>query len=275
IKPSVITNNEGTPIAKIEEGDVVFCFNFRTDRLREITTVFTQKDMPEFDMHTMPLHYLTMTTYDESFKNVHVVFENQVLEDTLGEVLAKNKKTQLRIAETEKYPHVSFFFSGGREEVFAGEDRLLVPSPKVATYDLKPAMSAVEVKEAVVEKLNEKHYDFICLNFANADMVGHTGVREAIIEALETVDKSLKEVVTTARKNDYSVVIIADHGNADYAINKDGSPNTAHSLNPVPCIIIDKNVSKLNNGSLCDVAPSLLKIMQLPNPEQMTGKALF
>lgn len=275
IKPSVITNKEGNPIAKIEEGDVVFCFNFRTDRLREITTVFTQKDMPEFDMHTMPLHYLTMTTYDESFKNVRIVFENQVLEDTLGEVLAKNKKTQLRIAETEKYPHVSFFFSGGREEVFSGEDRFLIPSPKVATYDLKPAMSAVEVKEAVVEKLNEKHYDFICLNFANADMVGHTGIPKAIIEALETVDNCLKEVVTIARKNDYSVVIIADHGNADYAINKDGSPNTAHSLNPVPCIIIDKNVGKLNNGSLCDVAPSLLKIMQLPKPERMTGKALF
>ncbi len=275
IKPSVITDKEENPIATIEEGDIVFCFNFRTDRLREITTVLTQKDMPEFGMQTIPLHYLTMTTYDESFKDVHIAFENQVLEDTLGEVLAKNNKTQLRIAETEKYPHVSFFFSGGREDVFSGEDRFLIPSPKVATYDLKPAMSAIEVKDAVVEKLNQNTYDFICLNFANADMVGHTGVREAIIEALETVDKCLKEVVSTARKNKYSVMIIADHGNADSAINKDGSPNTAHSLNPVPCVVLDESVSAINNGSLCNVAPSILKIMQLQQPDRMTAKSLF
>ena len=275
IKPIVMINNDGTPIATLKEGDVFICFNFRTDRLREITTALTQKEIPEFNMQTMPLYYVTLTKYDESFKNVHIMFDKDDLRNTLGEVLEKNNKTQLRIAETEKYPHVTFFFSGGRENAFKGEKRILIPSPKVATYDLKPAMSALEVKEAVIKEIKNSQPDFICLNFANADMVGHTGIYNAIIEALETVDTCVKKVTEEAIANNYSVMITADHGNADFAINADGSPNTAHSCNPVPCFLLDKDVSQIKNGKLCDIAPTILTIMKLEIPAEMKGKSLI
>jgi 2,3-bisphosphoglycerate-independent phosphoglycerate mutase len=274
IKPAVITGNDGKPLATIQPGDVVICFNFRTDRLREITVALTQKDMPEAGMNTMPLHYVTMTRYDDTFKNVHIAFDKEDLRMTLGEVISRNGLEQIRIAETEKYPHVTFFFSGGREEPFEGEKRIMIPSPKVPTYDLKPEMSAIEVKDAIVPELKKAEADFICLNFANADMVGHTGVWDAIIQALEAVDKCVKEVAETAIASDYSVIITADHGNADYALNDDGSANTAHSTNPVPCFLFDKDHHKLNNGKLCDLAPTILAIMQLPVPPEMTGKAL-
>ncbi len=274
IKPAVITNNNGTPLATLNEGDVVICFNFRTDRLREITTVLTQKDMPEFGMHTMNLHYVTMTRYDESFQKVHVVFDKDDLNNTLGEVLARNGRTQLRIAETEKYPHVTFFFSGGREEAFPGESRVMIPSPKVATYDLQPEMSAPQVKDAAIRELQSGKYDFICLNFANADMVGHTGVASAIIKALETVDSCLKEVVETAASLGYTILVTADHGNADYAINPDGSPNTAHTTNPVPCWLINSAYKEIRPGRLCDLAPTILHIMGLPIPSEMKGEVL-
>jgi 2,3-bisphosphoglycerate-independent phosphoglycerate mutase len=275
IKPSVIVRNDGSPKAIVENGDVVFCFNFRSDRLREITTVLSQENMFEHDMKTIPLHYITLTSYDENFKNVHLAFENHILKDTIGEVLSKNKKTQLRIAETEKYAHVTFFFSGGREKPFENEERILISSPKIATYDLKPSMSAFEVKDAVVEEIRKEKHDFICLNFANADMVGHTGIYKAITEAIETIDKCTEEVVNAAKEHDYSVIIIADHGNADNAINKDGSPNTAHSLNPVPCFIFDKDFKHVEKGKLCDVAPTILKIMGIPIPDLMNGKVLI
>lgn len=275
IKPVVMVNNDGTPVGTVKEEDVFICFNFRTDRLREITTVLTQKEMPEFNMQTIPLYYVTLTKYDESFKNVHIMFDKDDLLNTLGEVLEKNNKTQLRIAETEKYPHVTFFFSGGRENAFKGEKRILIPSPKVATYDLKPAMSALEVKEAVIKEIKNSQPDFICLNFANADMVGHTGIYEAIKEALETVDTCVKEVTDEAIANNYSVMITADHGNADFAINADGSPNTAHSCNPVPCFLLDKDVSQIKNGKLSDIAPTILSLMKLEIPSEMTGKSLI
>ena len=275
IKPSVVVRNDGTPKAIIESGDVVFCFNFRTDRLREITTVLSQKNMSEYDMKTIPLHYITLTSYDQNFKNVHLAFENHILKDTIGEVLSENKKTQLRIAETEKYAHVTFFFSGGREKPFENEERILISSPKIATYDLKPSMSAYEVKDAVVKEIGKEKHDFICLNFANADMVGHTGIYKAITEAIETIDKCTEEVVNAAKEHDYSVVIIADHGNADNAVNKDGSPNTAHSLNTVPCFVFDKDFKHVENGKLCDVAPTILKIMGIPIPDLMNGKVLI
>lgn len=279
IKPAVVTGNNGEPTATIKPGDVVICFNFRTDRLREITTVLTQKDMPEHGMKTLDLYYVTMTRYDESFKNVHIIFEKPDLQMTLGETLSKQGKKQIRIAETEKYAHVTFFFSGGREETFKNENRILIPSPKVATYDLQPEMSANEVKEAMVKEVKKQDADFICLNFANPDMVGHTGVYEAIIKALETVDNCVKEVTETAKKNGYSVIIIADHGNPDIAVNEDGSPNTAHSTNPVPFILIDKdhkkNKAELKPGRLCDVAPSILKLMNLEIPKEMDGKVLI
>jgi 2,3-bisphosphoglycerate-independent phosphoglycerate mutase len=265
---------DGKPLATIAQNDVVICFNFRTDRLREITTVLSQKDMPEFGMKTLPLHYVTMTRYDESFKGVKAIYEKEDLKNTLGEVLADNGKKQLRIAETEKYPHVTFFFNGGREENFPGEDRIMVSSPKVATYDLQPAMSAPEVKDKVVEAINRNLYDFICLNFANADMVGHTGFIKAITEAVETVDRCLKETVEAARANGYSVIITADHGNADFAINADGSPNTAHTTNPVPCWLISEDYKSIKPGRLSDLAPTILKMMGIEIPKEMEGDIL-
>lgn len=272
IKP--ITNSSITN-SKINNDDVVICFNFRTDRCREITDVLTQTNMPEFGMKKLDLHYTTMTEYDHSFKNVNVVFETDDLKNTLGEILEQNNKTQIRIAETEKYPHVSFFFSGGREVPFEGEKRIMIPSPKVATYDLQPEMSAMEVTAAIVTEINNKSADFICLNFANADMVGHTGVWEAIIKAVETVDSCVEKVVTTALLNEYTIFLTADHGNADYAINDDGTPNTAHTLNLVPLFIIDDNWKGIiNPGKLGDIAPTILTMMNLPVPKEMTGSIL-
>ncbi len=274
IKPSLMVDSDSKPIATISEGDVVLCFNFRTDRLREITSVLTQKDMPEHGMKALQLYYVTMTRYDESFRNVKVVFDKDDLKNTLGEILAQQGKTQLRIAETEKYPHVTFFFSGGREDIFPQEERVMISSPKVATYDLQPSMSAPEVRDAVVAEINKGKFDFICLNFANADMVGHTGVYEAIKEALETVDKCLEEVVAAALHQDYSIIITADHGNADFASNPDGSPNTAHTTNPVPCWLIDKDYKTIQPGRLADLAPTILKIMGLEAPSEMKGNVL-
>ncbi len=272
IKP--IINN--TFDSRIRKGDAVICFNFRTDRCREITEVLTQQDFPEWQMTKLDLYYTTMTQYDHNFKNVHVIFENDDLKNTLGEILQNNDKTQIRIAETEKYPHVSFFFSGGREKPFNGEKRILIPSPKVATYDLKPEMSAYEVTEAILPEIANKTANFICLNYANADMVGHTGVWEAIIKAVETVDTCVEKVVTAALENDYTVLLTADHGNADCAINEDGSPNTAHTLNPVPLFIIDNQWSeKIKSGKLGDIAPTILKIMGLSIPNEMTGEILI
>ena len=256
IKPTVINEN-GKPVAVIKNDDVVICFNFRTDRCREITEVLTQKDFPEQGMKKLSLHYTTMTKYDESFKNVHVVFENDDLKNTIGEIISKNGLKQIRIAETEKYPHVTFFFSGGRELPFEGEKRIMAPSPKVATYDLQPEMSANELTEKIVPEIENKSADFICLNFANTDMVGHTGVWSAVIKAAETVDKCVEKVVTAALQNDYTVFLLADHGNADFMINGDGSPNTAHSLNLVPFFIINKDwKGNIKPGKLGDVAPN-------------------
>lgn len=272
INPIINTNIENT---KIKDGDVVISFNFRTDRCREITEVLTQVDMPTFGMHKLNLHYTTMTQYDQSFEKVNVVFQNDDLKNTLGEILEQSKKIQIRIAETEKYPHVSFFFSGGREIPFEGEKRIMVPSPKVATYDLKPEMSAHELIAAIVPEIENKTADFICLNFANADMVGHTGVWNAVIKAVETVDTCVEKVVTAALANDYAVFLLADHGNADYEINEDGTPNTAHSLNLVPFFVIDNEWNgKLKSGKLGDIAPTILSMMQLPIPKEMTGNIL-
>jgi 2,3-bisphosphoglycerate-independent phosphoglycerate mutase len=274
IKPLVKVDEKGEPVGKIKPNDVVICFNFRTDRLRETTIVLTQKDMPEFDMQTMPLHYVTMTRYDETFKNVHIVYDKDNLENTIGEILSKNGKKQIRIAETEKYAHVTFFFSGGREVEFIGEKRIMIPSPKVATYDLQPEMSAPLVKDAIVAELKKQEVDFVCLNFANGDMVGHTGVYSAITKAVETVDKCVSEVVETAKTNGYEAIIIADHGNADYAVNNDGSENTAHSLNPVPFILVSDRYKIANNGILADVAPTILSMMGIDIPSEMTGNVL-
>ena len=274
IKPIVITDDAGNAIGTIKENDVVICFNFRTDRCREITQVLTQQNMPEQGMNTLPLYYVTMTNYDHTFKNVHLVYDKDNLENTLGEVLEKAGKTQIRIAETEKYPHVTFFFSGGREKEFNGEKRIMIPSQKVATYDLKPEMSAVEVTDAIVPELLKGDTDFICLNFANADMVGHTGDYKAVTKAIETVDACTKRVVEAGLKTGYSFIIIADHGNADYMINPDGSPNTAHSTNPVPCILIDTDYKKVSDGKLADIAPTILKMMKLAIPKEMDGKVL-
>ena len=275
IKPVVMVDENAQPIATIAEGDVVVCYNFRTDRLREITTVLTQKDMPEFGMATMPLYYLTMTRYDDSFKGIKIVFDKDNLQNTLGEIIARNNMRQIRIAETEKYAHVTFFFNGGREEPFEGEERILISSPKVATYDLKPEMSAFEVTDAIVEKLKLAEADFVCLNFANGDMVGHTGIYDAIWKAVKAVDSCVERVVTTARENGYDVFVTADHGNADYAQNPDGSPNTAHSLNPVPLIVVSDNVAAVKDGALCDIAPSILELMGIKQPEDMTGHSLI
>lgn len=274
IKPEVITDEAGKPLATLAAGDVVICFNFRTDRLREITTVLTQTEMPEEGMHTMPLYYVTMSRYDEEFRGIHVLYDKDNVQNSLGETVGRAGLRQLRIAETEKYAHVTFFFSGGREEAFPGEERILVHSPKVATYDLQPEMSAPEVKDKLVAAINENKFDFICLNFANCDMVGHTGVYEAIETAVRTVDACTREVVTAARKNGYDILIIADHGNADHALNEDGTPNTAHSLNPVPAILVSDRFKSMKNGTLADVAPTILKVMGLTQPEEMTGGAL-
>ena len=275
IKPTVITGSDQLPLAAIKDGDVAICFNFRTDRCREITEVLTQKDFPENNMHKLSLHYTTMTQYDHSFKNVHVVFENDDLKNTLGDIIAQNGLKQIRIAETEKYPHVTFFFSGGREIPFEGEKRIMVPSPKVATYDLKPEMSAYELTDAIIPEIENKTADFICLNYANTDMVGHTGVFTAGIKAAETVDKCVEKVVTAALKNGYTIFLTADHGNADYMINEDGSPNTAHTLNLVPFFVIDNEwKGKLKTGKLGDLAPTILTMMQLPVPQEMTGNIL-
>ena len=269
IQPIIHTTKSGLPIGLISEGDAVICFNFRTDRGREITQALTQKDFPEQNMYKMNLYYVTMTNYDESFKGVQTLFKNQHLENTLGETLSKYGKKQIRIAETEKYPHVTFFFSGGRETPFEGEHRILCPSPKVATYDLKPEMSAYDIKESIKSELHKQVADFICLNFANPDMVGHTGVFKAAIKACETVDIYTKEIITEALKNNYSCLLIADHGNSDKMINSDGSPNTAHTLNPVPCILIEKtNTHKLKNGILSDIAPTILNLMNIDIPKR-------
>lgn len=275
IKPTVIVGADQKPLATIKDGDAVICFNFRTDRCREITEVLSQTDMPDFGMKKLSLNYTTMTEYDKTFKNVSVVFENDNLNNTLGEILANNGKKQIRIAETEKYPHVSFFFSGGRETPFEGERRLLVPSPKVATYDLKPEMSAVELTDAIVPEIEKESADFICLNYANADMVGHTGVFTAAIKAVETVDKCVERVVTAALEHGYTIFLTADHGNADYLINEDGTPNTAHTMNLVPLFIIDKNFKgTIKPGKLGDIAPTILTMMGLPIPQEMTGDVL-
>jgi len=276
IQPIVMTNENDQPLATIQEGDVVICFNYRTDRLREMTIAFTQENHPEQEMYTMPLQWYTMTNYKSSFKNIEVIFDKDNVYNTLGEVVSKAGLKQIRIAETEKYAHVTFFFSGGRESEFDGERRILVPSPKVATYDLQPEMSAPIVKDAIVEALNQKSADFVCLNFANGDMVGHTGVYSAIQAAVKAVDQCVKEVVEAARNNGYDVLVIADHGNADFAVNEDGSANTAHSLNPVPCIwVTDNKEAVIQNGILADVAPTILTIMGLEVPPEMTGKVLI
>lgn len=276
IKPTVIIDENGLPIATIKEEDAVLCFNYRTDRCREITTVLTQQDFPDFGMKKMKLWYTTLTEYDKSFKDVHVIFHSDNLTNTLGEVLANNGKTQIRIAETEKYPHVTFFFSGGREVPFEGERRIMVPSPKVATYDLKPEMSAYELTDAILPEIAAKSADFICLNFANPDMVGHTGFFSAVIKAVETVDKCVEKIVTLALQNDYAIFIIADHGNADYMINEDGTPNTQHSLNPVPFFIVDNQWhGNIKEGKLGDLAPTILAMMNIHIPKEMTGNVLI
>jgi len=276
IKPTVIVDGKDEPVATIKEGDAVICFNFRTDRCREITKALTQLDFPQHNMHALNLHYTTMTEYDATYKNVHVVFETDNLNNTIGELIEKNGLKQIRIAETEKYPHVSFFFSGGREKPFEGESRIMVPSPKVATYDLKPEMSAVEVTNAIVPEIEKEEPSFICLNYANADMVGHTGIWDAAIKAVETVDSCVERVVTAALQHGYTVFLTADHGNADYMINEDGSPNTAHTLNLVPFFIIDKDwKGKLRPGKLGDLAPTILKMMELQIPVEMTGNILI
>lgn len=276
IKPTVIVDEGQQPLAIIKESDVVICFNFRTDRCREITQVLTQTDMPDFGMKKLSLHYTTTTEYDKTFTNVNVIFENDNLNNTLGQVIEQNGLKQIRIAETEKYPHVTFFFSGGREEPFAGEKRIMIPSPKVATYDLKPEMSAIELTDAIVPEINNKSFDFCCLNYANADMVGHTGVWEAAIKAVETVDKCVERVVSAALENGYTVFLTADHGNADYMINEDGTPNTAHTLNLVPFFIIDKEWQGiLKPGKLGDLAPTILTMMKLVIPKEMTGEILI
>jgi 2,3-bisphosphoglycerate-independent phosphoglycerate mutase len=274
IKPVVMVDDNNHPIGLIKDKDVVICFNFRTDRLRQMTTVLTQNDMPDYGMQTMDLYYLTMTRYDENFTGVHIIFDKDNVKNTLGELIQNSGKKQLRIAETEKFAHVTFFFSGGRDEEFLNEKRILIPSPKVATYDLKPEMSVYEVADALVTELKKQDHDFICLNFANGDMVGHTGIVDAITKAVEAVDENLKKVVETAKTNGYSVMIIADHGNADYAINPDGSPNTAHSLNPVPCILIDQDYKTIKNGILADIAPTLLTLLEMDIPNEMTGHIL-
>ncbi|MFD2587593.1 2,3-bisphosphoglycerate-independent phosphoglycerate mutase [Croceitalea marina] len=266
----IILNEEG----KINKDDVIIFFNFRTDRGRELTQVLNQEDFPEHDIKKLDLYYVTMTNYDDSFKGVKVIYDKDNIENTLGETIAKAGKKQIRIAETEKYPHVTFFFNGGREEPFEGEQRILCPSPKVATYDLKPEMSAYEIRDAIIPELEKGDVDFVCLNFANPDMVGHTGSMEAAIKACEVVDECAKAVITAGLKNHYSTIVIADHGNCDTMINPDGSPNTAHTTNPVPLILVDKDIKEIKNGVLGDIAPTILKMMGISQPKLMTQKAL-
>jgi 2,3-bisphosphoglycerate-independent phosphoglycerate mutase len=274
IKPVVKVDAAGKPVGTIQEGDVVIFFNFRNDRAKELTIVLTQQDMPEAGMKTLPLQYFTMTPYDAKFKGLHIIFDKDNVTNTLGEVVSKAGKKQIRIAETEKYAHVTFFFSGGREAEYEGESRILIPSPKVATYDLQPEMSAYGVKDAIVAELKKGEVDFIALNYANGDMVGHTGDGTAIAKAIKAVDQCVKETVEAAVANGYTVLITADHGNADNAVNEDGSPNTAHSLNPVPFIVVDKDIKSVKNGKLADIAPTILKLMDIPAPAEMTGTPL-
>ena len=274
IKPIVHVDSEGRPVGTIKPNDVVIFFNYRNDRAKELTIVLTQQDMPEEGMHTMPLYYCCMTPYDAKFEGLHILFDKDNVPNTIGEYIANQGLQQLRIAETEKYAHVTFFLNGGREDKFEGEERILVASPKVATYDLQPEMSAYEVKDKLVEALNEQKYDFICLNFANGDMVGHTGVYEAIEKAVKSVDECVKAVVESAKANGYEVVQIADHGNADFAINPDGTPNPAHSLNPVPIVVVSDRVKSVKSGVLADVAPTVLDLMGLQKPAEMTGESL-
>jgi 2,3-bisphosphoglycerate-independent phosphoglycerate mutase len=274
VLPIVNVDAEGNAIGTIKPNDVVIFFNYRNDRAKELTIVLTQEDMPEEGMKTMPLYYCCMTPYDAKFEGLHILFDKENVQNTIGEYVSKQGLKQLRIAETEKYAHVTFFLNGGREELFENEERILVASPKVATYDLQPEMSAYEVKDKLVEALGEQKYDFICLNFANGDMVGHTGIYDAIVKAVKAVDECVEAVVEAAVANGYEVVQIADHGNADNAINEDGSANTAHSLNPVPIVVVSDRVAKVENGVLADVDPTVLKLMGLEQPEEMTGKAL-
>lgn len=275
IEPIVLTDDLGNPVATLKEDEVVIFFNFRTDRGRQLTYALTQENIPEYNMTTLPLYFVTITKYDDSFSNINVVFKKDNIKTTLGEVLEYMGKTQIRIAETEKYPHVTFFFSGGREEPFKGEKRIMVNSPKVATYDLKPEMSAYELTEKIIPEINSHSADFICLNFANPDMVGHTGVFEAAVKACEVVDECMGKVVEAAIENDYSVLIIADHGNSEMMINPDGSANTAHTTNPVPFILVDKDVKSLKSGNLGDIAPTILKLMGITTPELMTQDSLI
>ncbi len=275
LSPIVMTNGKDEPIATIKEGDVVIFFNFRTDRGRQLTEVLSQKDHMDFNMHKMNLYYVTMTNYDDTFNNIFRIFDKDNLTETLGEVLEKNNKTQIRIAETEKYPHVTFFFSGGREEPFKGETRILRNSPKVATYDLQPEMSVYELTAALIPELNKGEVDFVCLNFANGDMVGHTGIMSAAIKACEAVDVCIKEVVEAALANNYTTIIIADHGNCDTMINPDGSPNTAHTTNPVPIILVDAELKTIHNGILGDIAPTILELMGIEKPTVMTQHSLL
>lgn len=275
IKPIVMVDQYNVPLATIKDEDVVIFFNFRTDRGRQLTDALSQRDFPEFAMHKLNLHYVTLTNYDQNFKNLHVVFNKDNITETLGEVLEKANKKQIRIAETEKYPHVTFFFSGGREAPFHGENRILKHSPKVATYDLKPEMSAFELTEALVPELENKTPDFVCLNFANGDMVGHTGIMEAAIKACEAVDVCVEKVITTALKNRYTTLLIADHGNCETMINPDGSPNTAHTTNPVPVILIDSELTSIKDGILGDIAPTILKMMGIKQPKAMTQHSLI
>ncbi len=275
VNPIIKTDETGSPVATIKDGDVVMCFNFRTDRGRQITQALTQRDFEEHGMTKLSLHYLTMTNYDKTFQDVQVVFGKENLTQTLGETLEKQGKKQIRIAETEKYPHVTFFFSGGREQEFSGETRILCPSPKVATYDLKPEMSAEDIRDAIIPELDKGEVDFVCLNFANPDMVGHTGVFDAAVKACETVDRCAQAVVDKALANDYATFIIADHGNSDIMINPDGSPNTAHTTNLVPVVLVDNEYQgALKSGKLGDMAPSILTLMGLEIPEEMTGEVL-
>jgi 2,3-bisphosphoglycerate-independent phosphoglycerate mutase len=274
IEPLIAVDSNDQPLGKIAQGDVVIFFNYRTDRGRQLTDALSQRAFPEQDMKPLDLHYVTLTNYDKTFKNIKVVFEKDNLEDTLGETLSKAGKTQIRIAETEKYPHVTFFFNGGREEPFKGEERIMCPSPKVATYDLQPEMSAFEVRDAIIPKIREEQPDFICLNFANPDMVGHTGDLKAAIKACETVDQCAGKIIDVALENEYKIIVIADHGNCETMVNPDGSPNTAHTTNPVPLILVDKNNSPVINGVLGDIAPTILKLMAVDIPTAMTGKPL-
>jgi len=275
IKPLIMVDENGNPKATIKEDDVVIFFNFRTDRGRQLTEVLSQNDNHEFNMYKLPLYFVTITNYDKTFKNIKVVYNTDNIENTLGEVLESAHKKQIRIAETEKYPHVTFFFSGGREEEFIGEKRLLCQSPKVATYDLKPEMSAYEIRDAIVPELQKGEVDFVCLNFANGDMVGHTGVFEAAVKACETVDICTKDVVTAGLENGYTTILIADHGNCETMMNPDGSPHTAHTTNPVPIILIDKEIKSIKNGILGDIAPTILDLMGVTQPKEMTQKSLL